>query len=448
MRWIISDEELKAFKQLSSDQERDQFIEAFWRRRDPTPDTMENEYREQHYRRIVFANEQFGSFIPGWRTHRGRLYIMYGPPEDIETHASGGTYTPSGGPTISNLPYEVWHYRFIEGLGKDVAFSFADICKCGDYELSGGESHYVAGNLLSVNRDRNLGWPRVRFKDLEEVVSHKVDIRLVPFTVRTDFVRATDFTVIVPVTIRVRGEDIAFVKRDEGADRGTLNVFGRITSTSGWAVETFEDTLQADVMRDGQPKEEQKAVVYQNAVLLRPGQYCLYIAVRDVNGDRIGTSRLDIQVPEYQEGEMSTSTLVLADKMGPASTENVPGTGRFVAGATYVRPLVAPSPDKPISIGKGQNVNVWMQAYDLAVDQRTNRPSATVDYDVVSVANGKSAIHMTESSDQTGNTGGQMTVKKTLAAANLQPGTYKLRVTVRDHISRQALERSTTFTVQ
>ena len=195
VRWIISDEERKAFRQLSSDQERDHFIEAFWRRRDPTPDTMENEYREEHYRRIVFANEEFGSFIPGWKTHRGRLYIMYGPPAEIETHASGGTYTPSGGPTISNLPYVVWHYRYIEGLGKDVAFSFADICKCGDYELSGGESYYVAGNLLSVNRDRNLGWPRVRFKDLEEVVSHKVDIRLVPFTVRTDFVRATDFTV-------------------------------------------------------------------------------------------------------------------------------------------------------------------------------------------------------------------------------------------------------------
>src|SRR5262249_28116827 len=241
VRWIISDKERMAFNQLASNQECDAFIEAFWQRRDPTPGTLENEYRDEHYRRIVFANEQFASSIPGWKTDRGRFYIMYGPPDYIESHASGGTYTsPFGGQTISNLPFEIWRYRYIEGLGQDVILPFADICNCGDYRLTeGGGSHYVAGEEAVVVPNNRR--PQIRFKDLEELVTHKVDVKLIPFTVRTDFVRATNFTVMVPVTLRVRNQDITFTKTS-GVERGTINIFGRVTTASGWVVEAFEDT--------------------------------------------------------------------------------------------------------------------------------------------------------------------------------------------------------------
>jgi GWxTD domain-containing protein len=335
VRWIITDEEHKAFNQLSSDQERDQFIEAFWQRRDPTPDTTENEYKEEHYRRIVFANEQFASFVPGWRTDRGRFYIMYGPPDEIESRASGGTYTsPFGGQTISNLPYEVWRYRYLEGLGQDVILPFADICNCGDYRLTeGGGSHYVPkgtfpGDVDTVIAPGNRG-AQIRFKDLEEFVAHKIDTKLIPFTVRTDFVKVTHFTVMVPVTVRVMNRDITFAKTG-GVERGTLNVFGRVTTTSGWVVETFEDTVEVDVPHEILRKVMADAASYQRLVTLRPGQYCLNIVVRDVNGDRVGTWRSGVQVPEYKEGEMATSSLVLADNMGPASQENTLGTGHFL----------------------------------------------------------------------------------------------------------------------
>src|SRR5271156_2317889 len=94
--YIISDEERKAFKQLSNDEERDQFIEGFWQRRDPTPDTEENEFKEEHYRRIEYANEHFAAGLPGWKTDRGRIYIMYGPADEIDAHPSGGTCAQSG----------------------------------------------------------------------------------------------------------------------------------------------------------------------------------------------------------------------------------------------------------------------------------------------------------------------------------------------------------------
>ncbi len=112
--WIITDEERAAFKQLSNDEERDQFIEAFWQRRDPTPDTIENEFKEEHYRRIAYANEHFPAGIPGWKTDRGRMYIMYGPPDEIESHPSGGSYErpmEKGGGETSTYPFEDWRYR-------------------------------------------------------------------------------------------------------------------------------------------------------------------------------------------------------------------------------------------------------------------------------------------------------------------------------------------------
>ena len=139
VRWIITDEERAAFKQLSNDEERDQFIEQFWLRRDPTPDTAENEYKEEHYRRIAYANEHFAAGVPGWRTDRGRIYIMYGKPDEIDSHPSGGTYNrpqDEGGGTTSTFPFETWRYRYLEGVGQEIEIEFVDPCMCGEYHMT------------------------------------------------------------------------------------------------------------------------------------------------------------------------------------------------------------------------------------------------------------------------------------------------------------------------
>src|ERR1039457_6095770 len=108
--YIITDEERTAFKRLQTDEERDQFIEQFWLRRDPTPDTTENEFKEEHYRRIAYANEHYGSGVPGWKTDRGKIYILYGPPDKIESHPGERT----------TYPFQTWRYRYLEGIGSDV----------------------------------------------------------------------------------------------------------------------------------------------------------------------------------------------------------------------------------------------------------------------------------------------------------------------------------------
>src|SRR2546430_16200393 len=127
--YIITNEERAAFKALKTDEEREQFIEQFWLRRDPTPDTVDNEFKEEHYARIAYANERFASVIPGWKTVRGRILILWGEPTEIESHAAGGTYErpiQEGGGTTGTFPIETWRYRYIEGIGNEVILVLVD----------------------------------------------------------------------------------------------------------------------------------------------------------------------------------------------------------------------------------------------------------------------------------------------------------------------------------
>jgi len=493
VRWIITDEERSAFKQLSNDEERDQFIEAFWQRRDPTPDTIENEFKEEHYRRIAYANEHFPAGIPGWKTDRGRMYIIYGPADEIESHPSGGTYErpmDEGGGSTSTFPFEDWRYRYIEGIGQEVIIEFVDTCMCGDYHMTmdrsekdallytpnagltmyeqmgmaskadrfsgGGMERLGTGPFTSSNQTKQFDRleqfaklnkpPAVKFKDLEEIVSHKITVNLMPFDVRADFVKVTSDTVLTPVTIQIKNRDITFQNKD-GVQRGTVNIFGRVTTLSGRIAQTFEDTVQVDVPAELLPKTAENSQVYWKALPLKPGHYRLDIVVKDVSGDRVGNWSKSLMVPDFSDDRLSASSLILADQMYAVATKDI-GTGSFVIGTMKVRPRVAPADGKPISFKRTQKMNFWMQVYNLSVDEKTHKPSATIEYDVVNVATNKAVVHTTESTEQMGNIGEQVTLQKSLSAANLEPGVYKIEIKVNDNISKQTLDPTATFAVE
>jgi GWxTD domain-containing protein len=494
VRWIITEEERSAFMQLSNDEERDQFIEAFWQRRDPTPDTEENEFKEEHYRRIAYANEHYAAGIPGWKTDRGRMYIVFGPADEIDSHPSGGTYerpTEEGGGETSTFPFETWRYRYIEGIGQEVIVEFVDTCMCGDYHMTldrsekdalkytpnAGMTMYESMGMASKAQRFSGGGleqlgpgpdsarlqtkefdrleqfaklqsaPPVKFKDLEEIVSHKISINLMPFDVRADFVKVTGDTVLVPITIQIKNRDVTFQNKD-GIERGTVNIFMRVTTLTGKIVQTFEEPVQIDVPVELLPKTAENSAVYWKAIPLRISQnrYRLDIVVKDVNGDRTGTWSHAIVIPDFGEDKLSSSTLIIADVMEPVATKNV-GTGSFVIGAMKVRPRVAGSDGKPISFKRNQKLNFWMQVYNLSVDEKTHKPSATFEYNVTDV-NNKAVIHTVESTDTMGNVGDQVTLQKTLSAANLPPGLYKIEIKVNDKLSKQTVDPTATFAVE
>jgi GWxTD domain-containing protein len=493
VRWIITDEELSAFKKLSNNAERDSFIEGFWQRRDPTPDTAENEYKEEHYRRIAYANEHFAAGMPGWRTDRGRIYIMYGPPTSIDSHPMGGPYQRSaeeGGGQTETFPFEVWRYRYLEGIGQEIEIEFVDDCGCGSYEMTldrskkdallhvpnaglttmeemgqankadrfrGGLESIGAGPFNQNNQSKQFDRmdtfaklnraPEVKFKDLQnELVTHKFRTNLLPFDVQVDFVKLTSDTVLVPITLQVPLKGLTFANKD-GVQRAVVNVYGQLTKLSGQIVQTFEETLHRDIPAELLEKEINNVSLYWKALPMRPGLYRLDVVMKDVNGDKTGIFSRSYTVPDFGDEKLTSSTLILADQMEPVPAREV-GTGNFVIGTNKVRPKVSSSDGKPASFTKKEKVNFWLQVYNLGLDQKTNKPSATVEYQVVNTATNKHVLDFTESTAQMGNVGEQVTLGKSLQLSQLDPGIYQVTIRVNDQISKQTISPTAKFAVQ
>jgi GWxTD domain-containing protein len=309
--WIITEEERAAFKLLQNDEERDNFIEAFWARRNPTPDSFDNPYKDEHYRRIVYANSHYGTRIPGWKNDRGRMYIMYGPPDEIESYPTiVQDNTPGVDP--SSYPLEVWHYQYLDGIGEDVVLEFVDACKCGEYSMPTTPARekdvrsYSAKGLESLLRGRlapstlqpSVGIanaPRIKFKSLEEKLNARPTWKTLPFEVSTDSVRATDLTSLVPITITFRNHDITFVGKD-GSRPAELNVFGRLTTLTGRVAEVFEATLKVGASIGPDSVSGAATTTFVKTLALRNGRYRIEIAAQQGNGDRWGTWTRGVKV--------------------------------------------------------------------------------------------------------------------------------------------------------
>ncbi|HEY6305869.1 MAG TPA: GWxTD domain-containing protein, partial [Candidatus Angelobacter sp.] len=479
--YIILPEERDAFLKLSNDAERQNFIEHFWQLRDPTPDTEENEYKEEHYRRIAYANERFTAGVPGWKTDRGRIYIIHGAPDSIEAHPGGGPYQRSaeeGGGQTETFPFEVWHYRYIEGVGQNIDIEFVDTCNCGAYHmtLDRGEKDALAhvpnagptdaeiqGRSTKADRFRNgvetlgpslfgnnqskqfdrielaallLAPPPIKSGSRPDVRSF-IHYNLLPFDVRVDFVKADAKTVLTPITIQVPNRQLTYVAKD-GVQRASLMFSGTVTNLTGKVMGTFEEPLRLNVPADQLEKFADNVSLYQEAIPLHPGHYRLDIMLKDVNGDKLGIFSHSIQVPDFgNEDQLSASTLILADLMDPVPANQI-GSGSFVLGADRVRPRVSPN-GEPATFARGQKVNLWMQVYNLALDKNTQEPSATVEYRVVNVATGKPVFELVQSTGQMGNAGSQVTLQQRVPPDKLEPGVYQVTIKVNDLVAQQSI---------
>ena len=494
--YIITDQERKAFKSLSNDEEREAFIEAFWQRRNPNPDSPDNEFREEHYRRIAYANEHFAAGKPGWKTDRGRIYIMWGKPDDIDSHPSGGAYTrpyDEGGGETATFPFETWHYRYLEGVGENINLEFVDTCMCGDYHftIDRGEkdalqkvpgmgltqweqmgmakkSDRFAGSGLetlgtgpmrssSASKEfdrleleaKIFAPPPIKFADLDAFISeHKIlSGPVFPFDVRTDFIKVTDNTVLVPITVQIRNRDITF-KTQNGVSTGVVNILGKVTTITGKTVQTFEDPVEVEQPAELLEKSLDRMHIYWKALPLLPGLYRLDIAIKDVNNpDHIGLYARALNVPEYHDEKLGTSSLILADQISPVDSHSI-GEGNCVIGNTKVCPRVTSGPAFPVKYTRKQDLAFWMQVYNLGIDETSKSNLATVTYEIVDATSNDVILSKEIDSKELGAHSDQLTVDKTLPLAGLQPGKYKVIIKVNDEISKQEIAQSAPFVVE
>jgi GWxTD domain-containing protein len=485
--YVITDEEKAAFKALRTDEEREQFIEQFWLRRDPTPDTIENEFKEDHYSRIAYANERFQSGKPGWKTDRGRVYILYGKPTEIESHPAGGQYErpfEEGGGTTSTYPFEVWRYRYIEGIGNEVILEFVDPTMSGEYrlttnpdekdallhvdglgltldeQLNGGNkgdritgigNGAYRGNALGNSPTRNNNQfdrlelmtkvfrpPEIKFKDLETIVTTRLSYNLLPFDFRTDFIRVTEESVLTPVTILIQNKDLAF-QEQEGIQRAVVHVYGKVTGINGRIAQVFEDTISQDVPAALFRQSLDNASIHQRIIPLRPGLYKLDLVLKDINSGNVGTINQRLAVPRYPDEKLSLSSLILAD-----TVENIPSSqiasGSFILGSTKVRPNVKDE------FKRDRSLNLWFQVYNLKLDEATHKPSVTVE--TLISRNGQEVEKSVEQANELSSAAAQMTLSKSLSLNEFEPGEYTVQVKVTDNLTKEIIASTEKFAVR
>lgn len=483
--YIITDEERTAFRRLATDEEREQFIEQFWLRRDPSPDSQENEFKEEHYRRIAYANERYASGIPGWKTDRGRIYITFGPPDEIESHPSGGTYErpfEEGGGTTSTFPFEKWRYRWIQDIGSDIMIEFVDPTMTGEYRMTMDPSEkdallYVpnAGLTLmeqmgmSSKVDRfsrtdgtRLGTgtqplpqrmnqferlrqfsqlqkaPAVKFKDLEAAVNSTVKFNLLPMRVRADFMRMTASTVQTNVTILLDKKDLQFQDKD-GIAKSAVNLYARITSMSRRVVNVFEDVVTTEVPSDLLEAASKGSSVYQKSIPLPPGTYRINIVAKDIYGGNMNNYEMALNVPRLEDDVFGMSSVVLADLIEKVPTRSI-GNGQFVIGTTKVRPRVTET------FARNEKMGIYVKFYNFEPDEKTRKPNAQVQYEVVKAGSDAKIFEFTEDLTNS-NSATEVTIEKVLPLSSFEPGSYELRMKVTDKVRNQTLPSVTKFKV-
>jgi GWxTD domain-containing protein len=473
---------------MSTDDEKQQFIEQFWLRRDPTPDSQENEYKEEHYRRIAYANERFASGIPGWKTDRGRIYITFGPPAEIESHPSGGTYQrpiEEGGGTTSTYPFEKWRYRWIEGIGNDVNIEFVDPTMTGEYRMTMDPSEkdallYVpnagltlmeqmglsskadrfnrtdgtrlgTGNMplpMRMNQFERLQQyanlqkpPEIKFKDLEAAVSSTIRYNLLPMKARADFMRITNSSVMTNITLQFDRRELQFSDKEGGFSKATVNIYARITSMTRRPVNIFEDTVAIEAPTQMLGDYVKGMSVYQKSVPLAPGMYRLNIVAKDVVSGNMNNYEMALQVPHFDEEKLASSTVILADLIEKVPTKSI-GTGQFVIGTSKVRPRLSES------FKRDEKMGIYVQLYNFQADEKTQKPQGMIEYEVVKNGDNAKVFEFEEDLGTIENaSANQVTVEKMLPLKTLAPGDYTFRLKVVDKLRNQTLTQAAKFTV-
>ena len=460
--YIISEDEKDVFENLSTPQEKERFIEQFWFRRDPDARTAANEFKEEHYRRIAYANERFSSGDLGWFTDRGRIYIIHGPPAQIESHPAGGTYERpfyEGGGTTSTFPFEIWRYRYIEGIGTDVVIEFVDPTLTGECRLAlrpqeKDALRYVSATGLTFQEemglaskaDRHLrsytdfgslrirdrpfaryetyvqvqrGTP-VKYRDLKGLVEVDVSFDNLPFSHRVDYFSLNNELTLVLLSAELETRELTF-DQEATNRRARVAIYGIATSLSNRIADEFEAELVAKW------EAHRNRYAFQRILVLeRKGRYKLGLVIKDLNSGKTGVRRLGL-IPPPPETDLTASSVFLSRSV--RQLEEVPDQEKmFVLGDLHIRPsldnVFRPS----------DQLYHYVQVYNFAFDQTTMRPSLKLEYEIR--REDRPVIKVIEDQGESIQfvSSQRAVLLQPFSLSKLQAGPYKIALTVTDLI--------------
>ncbi len=489
--YIISDEEKEVFNRLQTSDERQSFIEQFWFRRDLDPQTSINEFKEEHYRRIAYANDHFFSAKAGWRTDRGRTYIMWGPPDDREIRPSAGRYERlphEGGGTTVTYAFERWLYRNIPGIGSGIELEFVDKSGTAEYRLALGLEEKDA--LLHLGADIGLTWaeeagmmnkgqrpyfttgsannptiqgmmrtrakdrpfarmaryfdvqkaPDIQFKDLQQAVDSRVLYHSLPFKVMSNSIKLDQSRTMLAVSVELRNKDLTF-QEENGRHRASVKIYGRAVGLTGRVLTEFEEQVTLEYMPDRIEEGRMESSIYQEQMLAPPGLYKLHLILEDLHGEKLGTKDAGLVAPNYESKKLATSPLILANSIRRLST--LPDSiEMFVLGDLKVIPNVIGT------FTRDSHLPVYFQVYNLQIDQSLGRPSPETVYEVIRDGKVVSKVSDTDNQDLAFFSEERAVFVQYVDLEGLRPGDYSIRVTVQDGIANESVATRDRFKIQ
>ncbi len=487
--YIISDEEEGVFNRLATEEERERFIEQFWQRRDTDSQTSINEFKEEHYRRIAYANDHFFSAKAGWRTDRGRTYILWGPPDDREIRPSGGRYERlpyEGGGTTVTYAFERWYYRHIPGIGSDIELEFVDKTGTAEYRLalgledkdallhtdvgltiaeelgmmdksqrpyftpSSANNPLIQGMMRTRAKDRPFARmaryfevqkaPAIEFKDLQKAVDSRIFYHSLPFEVMTNSIKLDGSRTMLAVSVELRNQDLTF-KEENGLHRASVKIYGRAVGLTGRVLTEFEEQVGLDYTPDRIKEGRTESSIYQDQMMAPPGLYKLNLILEDLHGGKMGTLETRLPAPDYQSEKLATSPLILANSIRRLRT--LPDSlEMFVLGDLKVIPNVIGT------FTRDSHLPVYFQVYNLQVDQSLGRPFPETVYEIIKAGRVVKKVSDTDNQDLAYFSEERAVFVQYVDLEGLRPGDYSLQVTVRDGVANESVVTRDKFKIQ
>ena len=487
--YIISDEEKAVFDRLKADDEREQFIEQFWLRRDADPQTAFNEFKEEHYRRIAYANEHFFSAKAGWRTDRGRTYILWGPPDDREMRPSAGRYERlpyEGGGTTVTYAFERWYYRHIPGIGSDIELEFVDKSGTAEYRLALGleekdallhtdagltvaeelgmmdksqrpyftsgsaNNPLIQGFMRTRAKDRPFARmaryfsvqkaPDIQYKDLQKLVDSRIFYHSLPFEVMSNSIKLDESRAMLAVSVELLNKDLTF-KEENGLHRASVKIYGQAVGLTGKVLTEFEEQLALEYTPDRIEEGRMESSIYQDQMMALPGLYKLNLVLEDLHGGKMGTMGTRLAAPDYQSKKLATSPLILANSIRRLTT--LPDSIQmFVLGDLKVIPNVRGT------FTRNSHLPVYFQVYNLQVDQSLGRPSPETVYEVIRDGKVVKTVSDTDHRDLAYSSEERAVFVQYVDLEGLRPGDYSVQVTVQDGVSGESVVTRDRFKIQ
>jgi GWxTD domain-containing protein len=463
---IITPEELQAWKKLKTSEEREAFAAEFWRRRDPDPDTEENEYREGYYERLAYVNERFSAGRPGYLTDRGRIYLVWGKPDEVETHPTGGTYQQpayQSGQSVTTYPFEIWFYRYLPNVGSGLELEFVDRSGSGDYRLA---SDYNEKNVAGFTNAGNISSGAIGSASYTRPQDNPIDVMLrnvalsrppavapngdlrgpdsgivdnndqIGVELRVDMFRQSDRSSIAAIMVQTANSDLSFPEIG-GVPTARLNIFGRVMLVNNRQVATFQDSVTATASTSELLTIKSRRSAYQKILSLPPGTYKVNITVRDLNSSAVGFKSYGFTIAQTNGAQLNLSSIVLASRLEELGSR--PQGQMFTIGDKKVVPNISGE------FHRGQGIGLYAQLYNAETDQTTLRPAVEVTYAIL--RNGVEVMHQGEDWSGMSEAGARLTLARVLPTTALTPGTYQLVINVKDQVSGATLTQAANFTL-